>query len=969
MQNNNDTLKIIAKLYDTNIPYIMDETVSHVMLQGVTPCGMAILKDITDYTSSTASFLLSDNMLAVDGDLKLSIVITANSSISDNDSNQIISTFPFKIRVVHAPVGEIQESEFDSITKYVLKSEQHAKESENYGLLSQNCAVLSESYAIGGTNTRENEDNDNAKKYKDDASLSEHNAKASEEQAKASETNAFNSAADASASSDTAEQKAVEASASATNAASSAQLSETKAKEASASATDASIKAAKSADSAILSKSYAVGGTNTRENENIDNSKYYYEQSKSISESFSGSLRPMGTVSFLSLPPIASVSDGDMYNISDEFITTADFKEGSGNIIPVGSNIYKTVDGKWDILAGTPVTGVKGNSESTYRKGNVNITPENIGALPVNGNAKSAAALQVPRVTKNPSSKNDNYTLSVEEYSNSSEGLPSSHWYYIFTSQGGDQNYASQLALGMTVDDMYFRTKQGGVWRDWINISHNGNLASKVASLIAGGAYRLQAITPPVTSPSNDTTAIWGSQNCVTVNYLSAGQLKGQPNTYGLLFNISTGGSEVFQLWRSQPSGSVYHRGGNRSGWEGSAANTGSWKELLDSGNYSSYVVPKSGGTFTGTIGAGAKVALWSDGEGGNIRLVSPNSNNTYYEMDVLGGNLRIYKMTEGTYSNPFILTNDTLTVNKLSASGGITGNLTGNASTATSLTTSAGSAVQPVYFNNGKPVACTTAFATASHTHGYLPLTGGTLNGHLYLSRNYTLYMGLPSNGNQIPVLSSSEGDIFYLGRGSWENGVGRVYVMGRLLNLESKGNLVITTGQNNCFMPEVDNSTYLGGSTYRWKSLHAATGTIQTSDRNAKNNIENLSEDLISKFILSLKPVRFKFNDNESNRYHWGLISQDIEETMNALGMDSKDFAGFIKSPKTKLNDDGEEEIVKGEYTYSLRYDEFIAPIIKFLQYQQNKINEFEKQITQNQEQIAQLSDSMHKLLAKIN
>ena len=31
---------------------------------------------------------------------------------------------------------------------------------------------------------------------------------------------------------------------------------------------------------AILSKSYAVGGTGTREGENTDNAKYYYEQAK-----------------------------------------------------------------------------------------------------------------------------------------------------------------------------------------------------------------------------------------------------------------------------------------------------------------------------------------------------------------------------------------------------------------------------------------------------------------------------------------------------------------------------------------------------------------------------------------------------------------------------------------------------------------------------------------------------------------
>lgn len=81
-------------------------------------------------------------------------------------------------------------------------------------------------------------------------------------------------------------------------------------------------------------------------------------------------------------------------------------------------------------------------------------------------------------------------------------------------------------------------------------------------------------------------------------------------------------------------------------------------------------VVPKSGGKFTGAVSFGDRVQIWSDSEGGNIRLNSPSSNNTYYEMDVLGGNLRIYKMTEGNYSNPFTLTNDTLSVNNLYTTG-----------------------------------------------------------------------------------------------------------------------------------------------------------------------------------------------------------------------------------------------------------------------------------------------------------
>ncbi len=68
-----------------------------------------------------------------------------------------------------------------------------------------------------------------------------------------------------------------------------------------------------------------------------------------------------------------------MYNISDQFTTTASFKEGAGNIVPAGSNVYRTDDGFWDVLAGSPVTGVKGDAETSYRRGNVNITAEDIG--------------------------------------------------------------------------------------------------------------------------------------------------------------------------------------------------------------------------------------------------------------------------------------------------------------------------------------------------------------------------------------------------------------------------------------------------------------------------------------------------------------------------------------------------------------------------------------------------------------
>lgn len=144
---------------------------------------------------------------------------------------------------------------------------------------------------------------------------------------------------------------------------------------------------ADAAASATKAESYAVGGTGSREGEDSDNAKYYYQQAKDVSERLKGGLQPHGTVAFADLPALPDVNAGWMFNISDEFTTTDDFKEGSGNVIPAGANIYKTSDGKWDVLAGTPVTGVKGAKEAAYRRGNVNLTAADVGAVAEDGDA------------------------------------------------------------------------------------------------------------------------------------------------------------------------------------------------------------------------------------------------------------------------------------------------------------------------------------------------------------------------------------------------------------------------------------------------------------------------------------------------------------------------------------------------------------------------------------------------------
>ena len=114
------------------------------------------------------------------------------------------------------------------------------------------------------------------------------------------------------------------------------------------------------------------------------------------------------------------------------------------------------------------------------------------------------------------------------------------------------------------------------------NISITGNAAS--ASVLRPAQANI------VSSTSNDTTATWGALLNIVSFYNTIGLLNGQPTQYGAVLSLSNSGKEVHQMWFTQPNGTVYHRGGNASGWNGSSSTTNAWRAFLDSSNYSSYL-------------------------------------------------------------------------------------------------------------------------------------------------------------------------------------------------------------------------------------------------------------------------------------------------------------------------------------------------------------------------------------------
>ena len=279
-------------------------------------------------------------------------------------------------------IDSVADTAKDSATASAKMAETMAENAGKYADEAQTCVVAA---AASEANAKASEtavkaSENAAKTSADNAVASETAVAESKDAAAASEANAKTSEEAAGRSAEVATEKAAAADQSADTAAEKAEIATEKAAEIVG-------KAEAVAASATKAESYAVGGTGSREGEDTDNAAYYYRQAKSISESFAGALRPMGTVAFVSLPALTAAAAGDMYNISDEFTTTDDFKEGSGSVIPAGANIYKTSDGKWDVLAGTPVTGVKGAKEVAYHRGNVSLSAADVGAVAEDGDA------------------------------------------------------------------------------------------------------------------------------------------------------------------------------------------------------------------------------------------------------------------------------------------------------------------------------------------------------------------------------------------------------------------------------------------------------------------------------------------------------------------------------------------------------------------------------------------------------
>jgi hypothetical protein len=100
------------------------------------------------------------------------------------------------------------------------------------------------------------------------------------------------------------------------------------------------------------------------------------------------------------------------------------------------------------------------------------------------------------------------------------------------------------------------------------------------------------------------------------------------------------------------------------------------------------------------------------------------------------------------------------------------------------------------------------------------------------------------------------------------------------------------------------VDNSIDLGVSSYRFDDIYATNGTIQTSDRNEKQDILAITtaeSNVATACKGLLRSFRWKDSVAEKGddaRIHFGIIAQDLQDAFTAEGLDAGRYAMFISS-----------------------------------------------------------------------
>lgn len=111
--------------------------------------------------------------------------------------------------------------------------------------------------------------------------------------------------------------------------------------------------------------------------------------------------------------------------------------------------------------------------------------------------------------------------------------------------------------------------------------------------------------------------------------------------------------------------------------------------------------------------------------------------------------------------------------------------------------------------------------------------------------------------------------------------------------------------------------------------------TGVFTGSDRRLKKDITRLDDDYTINLIDNLKPSSYRMK--EGNRVHSGFIADELKETAEKILGSADDFAAYAKI----MLDENEEY-------GAIRYEELIAPLVKYCQILKSRLDSLESEVT---------------------
>lgn len=128
----------------------------------------------------------------------------------------------------------------------------------------------------------------------------------------------------------------------------------------------------------------------------------------------------------------------------------------------------------------------------------------------------------------------------------------------------------------------------------------------------------------------------------------------------------------------------------------------------------------------------------------------------------------------------------------------------------------------------------------------------------------------------------------------------------------------------------------------------IEGQVGFTSASDRRFKTNMQPITEGLA--FIKKLRPMSFQLKNDASKKLNWGFIAQDIEDLLG-----TKNAVLTVGGDSLRL--------------LGLRYSDFVAPLVKAIQEQQQLIDELQNKVKDRDKKIEVLEASFKTLTQQMS